>query len=235
MSKTLMKGVAAGAAAAAVLAPGLAMAQNAWGGDGPTTVRPGFYAAVQGGFNAARDHDFETSLGEVDSSLDDGYAVGAALGYNFGQVWPLGGLRLEAEWTYRENDVDNHEIGGADVINPTGSIESHAFMANLYHDFLPGAAINPYIGAGIGMAELDFKNYGANVAGANVEALDDSDSVMAYQAIAGLAFAINQNLSLTADYRYFTTEKAEVTAAVDNGTDTRYRNHTLMAGLRYSF
>lgn len=193
----------------------------------------GLYGAARGGFTFTDDHDFSaTPAINVTTELDNGYGVGVALGYDTGPVDNNIGLRLEAEYMYRQNEVDTHSSGGAQLAGPTGEINSHAYMANAYLDFHNGSAVTPYIGGGVGVAQVSYDDYGVT---AIPNVLDDDDTVFAYQGIAGASYKVTPQIKLTADYRYFATEDPELTSVAGTATETEYATHNIFAGVEYSF
>ena len=215
-------------AAAFLLAPTAALAQ---------TSGPQWYGGFSGGLNVANDIDFFSGAlsADIDTEFDTGYALSGVVGADFGDVWEYGGIRVEAELAYRSNDVDVHKTGGTALAGSDGDVTALSGMVNVLHDFLPGADIRPYVGLGLGFAQISYNDFGVTAIPA---VLDDEDTVLAYQAIAGASYALSPTLALTGDYRYFAVDDPEVTlsaGAGGNTTDIEYDSHTFMVGLRYSF
>ena len=100
------------------------------------------------------------------------------MGYSFGAQnpnGPLGGLRVELEYFYRESKYDQTgnfgctggsdsatcvkvaqgEFGATGPQERLGSITSHNFFANLYYDFSTAGRFTPYIGIGGGVGVTD--------------------------------------------------------------------------------
>ncbi|WP_417515906.1 OmpA family protein [Minwuia sp.] len=153
--------------------------------------------------------------------LKFGYGGTGAVGYQF-----RSGFRIEGEIAYRHHTADR--LGN---INLDGSINSTSAIANIIWEYDNPSGIYPYIGGGLGGARI-----GANsVSGAGIATIDDDDFVLAYQGLAGVAFALNPNLSLIAEYRYFRTSEAELTAANGVTVSADYVSHNAMLGLRYRF
>ena len=93
-----------------------------------------------------------------------GILAGAAAGYSFaGQNpnGPLGGLRVELEYFYRQsnyNQTADIPLGGVgtqgqklrdEIVQATdriGSITSHNLFGNLFYDFVNTSRFTPYIG-----------------------------------------------------------------------------------------
>ncbi len=212
---------------ALVAIPAAAMAQD----------DSGVYVGIAGGVNMLSDSDFDV-LGtvDVDNEYETGFAVSGAVGYDFGNVWQLGGVRTELELSYRENDIDDHDVAalGGDQPGSTGEASTIALMVNALHDFDTGSAITPYIGGGVGYAWNDLSDYGI---AAIPNVLDEKDSGFAWQLIAGIGYELSPQATVGIDYRYFSTS-ADVTssaAAGSTGSDVDLDSHTVMAGFRYRF
>jgi outer membrane protein OmpA-like peptidoglycan-associated protein len=191
------------------LASSLALAQ-------PTS---GPYLGVQGGWNLPFDSDFDAPTAHGTAEFNDGWVAGITGGYGFGN-----GLRLELEFDYRRNDIDTLKPGG-------GSGETNVIngMVNALYDFQTRTAFTPYLGVGIGWANVEWTDLSGTLTGS------DDDNVFAYQGIAGVAYGVTPNLKLSIDYRYFATEDPEFEAVGGGTIDTEYQAHTVMVGLRYEF
>jgi outer membrane protein OmpA-like peptidoglycan-associated protein len=98
-------------------------------------------------------------------------------------------------------------------------------MANLFYDFNRGSSIEPYVGIGVGAARV-----GAGIDGIG----SDQDTVLAYQAMAGIAFGISEQLDLDVGYRYFVAPELEYQAA-GLPIDVDYEHQAVTVGLRYQF
>ncbi len=68
-------------------------------------------------------------------------------------------------------------------------------MANLFYDFIPGATITPYVGAGAGVAFAD----------ASINGCSLCSTQFAYQGIIGLGWNVDQNFRVNLDGRYYGT------------------------------
>ncbi|HYE00864.1 MAG TPA: OmpA family protein, partial [Alphaproteobacteria bacterium] len=177
------------------------------------------YVGLSGGWNQTRDADIDGVI-DSEAEFDHGYAVSGSLGFRYDS-----NLRSELELSYRDNDIDS--VRG--FANSDGELNTLAIMANLYYDIGDWSGFVPYIGAGIGGARTDVEAR----AGANI--VDDHDWNFAYQGIAGVGYAFNDNVMLTADYRYFATKDPELSTTAGSRFETENQNHTVMVGLRYSF
>ncbi|WP_084462401.1 OmpA family protein [Oceanibaculum pacificum] len=195
------------AAALIMAVPSVALAQQS----GP-------YVGFGLGGNYLEDSDISGSGVNTDAEFEWGPMGAASLGYNFG------GPRLELEFSYRVNDVD--QLGGG---AGSGEGRAAALMLNALYDFNMGG-FKPYLGVGIGGASVKYDGVGP-IAGS---AINDSDIVLAYQGIAGVGYALTPQLDLFADYRYFATQDPEFSGPTGS-VDGEYTAHTVMVGLRYTF
>ena len=182
----------------------------------------GFYVGAGAGVNWTRDSDLnlQSTGGELDASFKVGGIGDLSVGYA-----TAAGPRAELEFAWRwRNSIDSTESATPALRDLDGRYRSIAFMGNILYDINTGTSFTPYIGVGAGIAQVHLK----------VADFSDKDWVFAYQGIAGVAYNITNNLALTVDYRYFAT----VDPKFDLGgvtTKGEYGNHTVLAGLRYSF
>ena len=179
------------------------------------------YVDIAGGVNFLEDSDISGAGLSTSADFDPGFAVKAAVGNALGS-----GFRFEAEVAYRENDADS--VGGSGA---GGDVSAWSLMGNAIYDIKTGGRLTPYIGVGAGVAGIDWNDV-TPVGGGTV---DDNATVFAYQGIAGAAYAINDNLQLTLDYRYFATEDPVFTTSTGTNFDADYRSHSIMVGLRWTF
>jgi outer membrane protein OmpA-like peptidoglycan-associated protein len=133
----------------------------------------------------------------IDQSFDSGFNVGARAGYQSG-AW-----RFEGEYSYRENTSHATSLGN----RLNGSVDTNSLMANAIYDFNIGWPVTPHIGMGIGGIQLSGSLNGPNI-GFRARTCD---TVFAYQAIAGIRYAITPNLALDVDYRYRGTDDLSYT------------------------
>jgi opacity protein-like surface antigen len=146
-----------------------------------------------------------------EAEFDTGVAATGAIGYDLGT-----GLRTELEIGYRFNDVDRQFPGGIG-----GDVDSFSVMGNALFDFLPGRQISPFIGAGIGVANVEFDvDYWG----------EDDDTVFAYQIMTGVSLPVGYNMNLDFQYRYFATEDPDC-----DYFEAEYSTHSVMGGLRINF
>lgn len=191
---------------------------------------PGFYGQLHGELSFADDKDLDINGANAgDVAFDVEYAAGLALGYRPETSGFFGNTRWELEGTYRELDFD-------DISNPAlapggfgGSVESYVFMANTYYDFYNSSNWTPYVGGGLGYANHQFDSITIQT--------DDDDGVFAYQAMAGVAYAIEpyNNVDVGLGYRYFGSDDISVRSSTGNNVEMDYDSHNIEAFLRIGF
>ena len=155
---------------------------------------PSFYVGAEGGLNWL--------LNDNAHSFDTGFAAGGVAGYDFV------GLRLELEAVYRGNN-------GRSGFGNSGTFNQLAVMANGYYDFLPGAILTPYVGAGLGMAFVDSSLNGCSLC----------STEFAYQGIVGIGWNVDSRLRINLDGRYHGT----------TGGDLPFQNNDITTMLSVSY
>jgi len=173
---------------------------------------------VSGSIGAAwaTDSDVTTPLDPSYSAsieFDPGLSLGIAAGYDFGSD------RLELEFGYQKNDIDKAIEYGV-TYEGEGDVSGMGLLLNGYHDFKTSSSFTPFIGAGVGFAnvELDIPGY------------SEDDTVFAYQVGAGVSFAVNQQVNLELKYRYFATSDPKFDVI-----ESEYSSHNLYMGVRVPF
>lgn len=183
-----------------------------------------FYAKAD-----ADDIEFGTALGTVTTTIEDGSAVGFVAGRELGPV------RLEVEWSMRDFDVDDHLLAGAALPGPTGELEARSYFLNGYYHFNADGRLSPYLGAGIGYADVELDDFGVTPV---PEVLRDDDAGFAWQLMAGVEARFGSGWRLFADYRWLAADGLEVTVSPAAGSldsEIDLETHTMAIGVRYSF
>ena len=205
MKKALM------AAAALVALPVMAQAQ---------TPSSGFYIGAEGGLNwllnttvTGQQINNAGTQFQIGVAPQTGWAAGGKIGYDF--VGP----RVELEAVYRQNQTNlsanNFNTSNLGVVgNQIGQL---GILANVLYDFMPGATITPYVGAGAGIGFVDGNS-------------SLSSTVFAYQGIVGLGWNVDQNFRVSLDGRYYGTSNPTL-----NGVGWSNSNFSVMLGLTYKF
>lgn len=153
--------------------------------------------------------------------FDNGTMGALAFGYDYASPW-----RGEVELSRRAADLKS--VSGT---NASGELLATSLMANAAYDFDVNAPVTPYLGLGLGFARVELDN--ASPFGAS--SINDTDTVLAGQAIAGVSYAVQDNLNLFADYRYFRTGDASMSTRAGNSASFDMDTHSIMVGLRFNF
>lgn len=186
-------------------------------------VTTGPYLSLGAGPQWLNDAKTTGSTTNTTYRFDTGWAAIGALGYGLGN-----GFRVEGEAGYRHSGVSSASTGAA-----SGSVKALDFMVNGLYDFDLGWPVTPYVGIGAGAAVLSTNN--VTVPGSTAT-INDSDMQFAYQGLAGLTYAINQNLKVDLGYRYFrTTDPYYNTSGGGGAAHSQYRDNTLLISLRWEF
>jgi OOP family OmpA-OmpF porin len=157
---------------------------------------------------------FTNTRFETETSFDKGAAFGASIGYKFASP-----IRIEFEYRQGENDIDKITSGGVSASRDS-SLEVTSMMGNLWYDFAAGERLRPYIGFGLGVANLDMG--------------DADDDVSIGQLGAGITYFLTPRLALDAGYRFSVAEDATFSSSTIE-QDIEYSAQSLMLGLRYNF
>lgn len=181
-----------------------------------------YYFGVGGGYNYPHESAIEANgLSGLDGAYDPGGMAALAFGFEWTDGW-----RFEGELSWRRSDFDSIE----DVPVNSGRAEIYAAMLNVYYGFRKGAAVNPYLGGGLGAARLAVGDLAVGAA-----TVDDFGVAMAWQGIAGVDFALSPSWTLSLDYRYLAVDEVELTDSLQNPFKTDYTASTAMLGLRVGF
>lgn len=188
------------------------------------------YVGIHGMWTDLKDADFNVAPGTIDTEFDSGTGFGITLGRTFEP------MRAELEFTARMNDVKSHSLNGSPTLpGSKGEAKSNAFMVNGYYDFVNESSFTPYVGGGIGIANVKFDNFGVDPI---PDVLNDDGTVFAYQVMAGADVKVSDAWKLFAEYRYFRTSEVDVvtsnvTGAVDNSI--AYKTNNILVGARILF
>jgi len=137
------------------------------------------YVAARGGVDLPE--DVSTTAGTAEA--DTGFVGLLAFGSRFEH-----GLRGELELGYRRADF---ELGGT-----SDSLDSFGVLVNGYYDFYYDFPVVPYVGLGVGAAQLKREKLGGGAS---------DETAFAYQGIVGFGYDITDRIGATLDYRYFST------------------------------
>ena len=203
----------------------------------------GFYGSINYGLYDTDSLTATSTDRNVSTALDDDGGFGLAFGYRFeGNSW--GNVRLEFDYQSFENDAETVVFNG----NPfsvgagtvAGDVEVDSYTINVIQEFGQWNNFTPYAGFGLGISDIESSiAYNPTLSAT----LQDSDTVLSYQGIAGLDYEITEPLSAYVEYRFQRVEDADLTRA--GGGPGGFRetvqdsdlgnNNAILLGLRYNF
>jgi opacity protein-like surface antigen len=177
---------------------------------------------IGAGFGIATYPDADLSvpgIGTAELSSDAGFMVGVALGTK------IDSFRIEGEVAFRTNDGDSISGSGGSV-SITGDVTTTSLLANGYIDIGSSGPIKPFIGAGMGFANVSIDSPGL---------ADDSDTVFAYQFIAGVGISASPRTTIDLSYKYLGTSTPSFISVDGYAFDLDYSSHAFQVGIRYAF
>ncbi len=185
-------------------------------GFGVSTSFAGPYISGSLGAVILNDIDIDDGFDSGEITFDTGVGFVGAIGNALGN-----GARVELELGYRTNDLDEVKIDGLGSASLDGDFSALSLMGNAYYDFPTSGKFSPFIGGGIGYANVE----------ADLDDIDsEDDNVFAYQLMLGGSIAASENLYVDLQYRFFGTEDPNF-----GGDDAEYTTHNVMIGLRHNF
>lgn len=141
-----------------------------------------------------------------------GFATDAAIGYAFNRY-----LATDFEFGFIGSEINS----ASGYSSSSSTLYNFPFLANLRLSYpIPHTIVTPYIGAGLGGAGVVFDTdnfYNSNTGDGVVG--NESDTVFAWQTVAGLRFRLSENMSLGVGYKYFTTDKTTFNYPTYGGPD----------------
>ena len=219
-------GVTGVLSAALMLAPN-ALAATRW------------YVRTALSYNNLADNGWSSPYGSVNTVSKKGVGADLAVGGDLGRVWAGGGIRGEFELTWKYNDVNHFDQLGTQLTNTTGHTRVLALMYNLINDFRPGSTFDPYLGFGIGYADVHFSNYnGYNPTTGTWSSLSSTDSRFAYQALAGVKLNLSDSIAVDLAYNWFVMTDPvlrEPASAGHASFSSSYRATSVVLGLDWTF
>jgi outer membrane protein OmpA-like peptidoglycan-associated protein len=214
-----------------------AMAETPFG-VGQVTGPDGVYVGIEGGWSHLNGQSVDDPL-TFESKAQEGYVAGGKVGYKTGQ------LRVELGFDFSHQDIsgvhitnDNglgHRLGLGSLnglsSNPTGSVENEAFMVNAIWDLRTDSRWVPYIGMGVGAANLSLNSLGVG----GVPLSNSSDLVFAYQPMAGIRYMVSDRVQVGLEYRYVATVDPTFKDSSGQPFKDKYESHNVLLNLLYHF
>ena len=195
MRATLLAGIAAAASAIMIASSSGAALSADIAVEPEAAPESSWYLSLQGGIKFDEDwnDDPEVFTGDFTFHTDDGFRVGAALGYDFASIFVL-----EGELGFMTQDFDSLSEDCCDAeFEADGDLSILTGMVNIAAGFPIASFVRPYVGVGAGVAHVSF-NDATSAFGFNV---DDSDNVFAVQGFVGVDLTLSDRFAIGARYR----------------------------------
>jgi len=179
--------------------PAVAFGQYPEHNDDDSILGPGpWYLSASGMYLFSDDAELESVAGIPTSSftdieLDEGWGAAVAVGRH------LGSFRGEFEYSYRSMDIDSFGSPLLPSLAGDGDVSAHSLMANLVFELPLGDRLGLYAGGGAGGAYIDAEI--DSTFGASSSSDEASGVVFAWQAMAGLDYAISERFDIYGGYR----------------------------------
>lgn len=160
---------------------------------------------------------------------DTGVAFDAAFGYAFNKYI---GLDFESGyiWT-RLQSVQGYQDNGSTIANVPLLVNGTLSLP------IPHTPIVPYIGGGAGGSVSIFDAHNLNDGSQFVQG-EESDTVFAWQAFAGVRFTLGPNVSLGLGYKYFATADPTFSYPPSPNLNVRFsgiQSHSILLTLQVNF
>ncbi len=200
------------------------------------SAQTGLYVKADVGGNVTEDVELREFLGPVAPGtklqLDPGFRAGLSVGYQLTDFFAP-----EAELGYFGNRVNF--INGADEVHDSWFYNVPFFVnAKFQLPRMGRCPVTLYAGAGVGFSETVFDIGHIDLNGIHVSG-SDSAAVFAWQAFAGLRFAINDHMSVCVEYHYFYADPAswhaEFTSFTPSDRLSLGATHTHAASAAFEF
>lgn len=179
-----------------------------------------------GGLETPREINIAPPFGG-DGALDGGWSASAGIGRSFAS-----GVRIEGELAYRTADIESSA-----TIAPGAEASATSLFANAIYDFNREGRFRPYLGVGIGAAQIDAAAFNNAILPSDLVGFDDTDTKLAYQALAGLGVGLSDGLTLDLGYRYLAARDLEFSGRGALGVSRKFAadfdQHSVSAGVRW--
>ncbi|MCT8971748.1 outer membrane protein [Microbaculum marinisediminis] len=144
----------------------------------------------------------------VDESIDNAFLIGGGVGYQF-NPWFRSDITVdyEAPADFTGRVPCPFVTCGSAFSNATGRISAWTILANAYIDLGTWGGLTPYVGGGIGTANVRLKDYRhtnppLNPAGLQSIGSNASTWNFAWSLTAGASYAVTENWLVDMNYRY---------------------------------
>jgi opacity protein-like surface antigen len=190
-----------------------------------------WYGSVSGDVAFPRD---TAVTGTTDGNIKYKFSSGGnvALGYEpYMLNNATGDTRFEIEGGYHAFGLKDVTAGGVTNTSPTGDLKVMTLMGNAYYDLHTGTSFTPYIGAGVGDANIHLsKNNGFG-------AITSSDNRLGYQFMTGVSYTPQSmpHTDWSLGYRYLGTTSPQFTTSTGHVKLDAIHASNIEVGFKYHF
>jgi len=211
--------------------------------------KAGFYLGAEGGVSFSESTKWQNAeeLGagpatflqgtHVNTDAGTGWVVGLNAGYRFDDMF-----RTELAVDYRSGySVSTSQAGLLDKYNV--DIDAWTFMVNGYIEPFRFGAFKPYAGGGVGLAVVQSRNASLHFRGAfaDLSLPDQTETNFAWQLGAGVAYELNERVTLDLGYRHL--DAGQITVGSNTTASGGVAEHSkgslvtdaVLLGARYTF
>lgn len=179
------------------------------------------YLAGYMGLNITSESQFieSNTPARGDIEFKNGASFSGALGLRLSK-----NLRLEGEVSYRQADISSADFTTPGAFTLGGDVSTWLWMANVYYDFdLNWKNIEPFVGAGVGLAHHTGTFNGTGVANAS-----DSSYGLAWQVGGGAKYRVSPDMAFVGGYRWLGSTDAQF-----DSYEMEYGGHEIRFGVEY--
>ncbi|WP_176037974.1 outer membrane protein [Brucella tritici] len=185
----------------------------------PVEVGSGWYLRGDIGYNISSKVKLQAETpfwsGSQSFDLDKNVVPSIGIGYQF-----TDNLRGDVTLGYSKQSFDDLDV----------DVRSWDMMANAYVDLGNYYGFTPYLGAGLGFANVRY-----SIDTASGEYKTDDDYRLAWALMAGVGIDVASNIKLDIGYRYGVVEGADIASAAGiTLSDKDIQSHQLRAGVRFT-
>lgn len=167
---------------------------------------------------------------------------GLAVGYDFRPTLSLP-IRTEIEFASHGQATfsrsGNSAYAGGPAVTADRKASVSTLFANVFYDIDTGTKFTPYVGGGIGVAQIRVKDYFWHAYGGRTGSSSKTVNNFAWSLGTGVAYSFDNNWSADLGFRYNDFGKVKANAVGTNGyvfqAKDRVSSQEVLLGLRYGF
>ena len=204
------------------------------------SAQDGLYVGAKGGMNMRNINERAYGKENNDRAFHDqekDFSGGLTVGHRWDCVRVEGELAMHRSHNKELSNIDKRKL---DLKSGREQFDSYAVMGNVIYDFQNESPLTPHLGVGVGMANIRHSQKGKITSQSTIsreeegetvtetisktEKLNKKDSAnrMAWQGLAGVNYALTNNIELSTDYQYYRDAK-------------HHASHAVVVGLQHYF